>query len=117
MSRAKKKRKRRTPSGHDSHHLLFVRRAWDRGYKLLLRRSFIYEIPIAVHQALHAAIEPMPPLTEDEARELWAEFKLVDYDMDIFEALDWLQQHAPNAEFAMAIMAQAGFLQNNMGRS
>jgi hypothetical protein len=37
--------------------------------------------------------------------------------MDIFEALDWLQQHAPNAEFAIAIMAQAGFLQNNMGRS
>lgn len=117
MSRKKKKVRRRTPSGWDSHHLLWTRRTWDRGYKLLLRRSFIYEIPIVVHQELHANVEPMPPLDETEAKMLWDLYKQTDQDMSLFQALAWLQLHAPNAEFAMAIMAQYGFLSNHLGRS
>lgn len=117
MSRRKKKTHRRTPSGWDAHHLLWTRRTWDRGYKLLLRRSFVYQIPIAVHQELHSVIEPIPPLSEEEARWLWTEFKAVDHEMGLFEALEWLQLHAPNSEFAMAMMAQSGFLQNHLGRS
>ena len=117
MSRKKKKARRRTPSGCDSHHLLWTRRTWDRGYKLLLRRSFIYEIPIVVHQELHANVEPMPLLDEAEAKMLWELYKQTDQDMDIFQALTWLQLHAPNAEFAMAIMAQYGFLSNHLDRS
>lgn len=117
MSRKKKKLRRRTPSGYDSHHLLWTRRTWDRGYKLLLRRAFIYEIPIVVHQELHASIEPMPPLDETEAKMLWDLYKQTDQDMSLFQALAWLQLHAPNAEFAMAIMAQYGFLSNRLGRS
>lgn len=117
MSKKKKKARRRAPSGYDSHHLLWTRRTWDRGFKLLLRRSFIYEIPIVVHQELHSVIEPIPPLSEDEARGLWIEFKAVGHEMSLFEALEWLQLHAPNSEFAMAMMAQAGFLHNHLGRS
>lgn len=117
MSKKKKKVRRRAPSGYDSHHLLWTRRTWDRGFKLLLRRSFIYEIPIVVHQELHSAVEPIPPLSEDEARWLWIEFKAVGHEMSLFEALEWLQLHAPNSEFAMAIMAQAEFLHNHLGRS
>ena len=48
---------------------------------------------------------------------LWVEFKAVDHEMGLFEALEWLQLHAPNSEFAMAMMAQSGFLQNHLGRS
>ena len=117
MSRRKKKTHRRTPSGWDSHHILHYRRLWDKGFKQLLRRSFVYRIPIEVHKELHAAVGPVPPLSEDEARWLWIEFKAVDHEMGLFEALEWLQLHAPNSEFAMAMMAQSGFLQNHLGRS
>ena len=117
MSRRKKKTHRRTPSGWDAHHILHYRRLWDKGFKQLLRRSFVYRIPIEVHQELHATVGPVPPLSEEEARWLWAEFKAVDHDMSLFEALEWLQLHAPNSEFAMAMMAQSGFLQNHLGRS
>lgn len=110
----RKKKKRRAPSGWDSHHLLFVRRAWDRGYKLLLRRAFIYELPIAVHQELHANIEPIPPLDEDEARILWMELNSEGCEMDIFEAMEWLIAHAPNSEFEEAIAAQQRFLLDNL---
>lgn len=116
MSRKKqKKRSRKCLSGHDSHHILHYRRNWSKGFKQQLRRSFIYDLPITVHQELHAIVPPVPPLDEEEARWLWTQFKAVDHDMSLFEALEWLQLHAPNAEFAMAIMAQYGFLRNKMG--
>ena len=70
-----------------------------------------------VHQELHSVIEPIPPLSEEEARWLYSLYLQEKRSMELFEALEWLQLHAPNAEFAMAIMAQAGFLHNHLGRS
>lgn len=118
MSRRKKKRSRkRHLGGYDRHHILHYRRYWGKGYKQLLRKEFVYSLPIPVHQELHATVGPVPPLDEDEARWLWIQFKAVDHEMSLFEALEWLQLYAPNSEFAIAIMAQAGFLHNHLGRS
>ena len=114
MSRRKKKARHRAPGGWDYHHIIFTRRDFGKGYKLLLRRSFIYQLPIAVHQELHANVEPIPPLSEDEARQLWTEFKSVDHDMELFEAMEWLIAHAPNSEFEEAITAQQRFLLDNL---
>lgn len=117
MSKKKKKRaKHRAPSGYDSHHLLWTRRTWDRGFKLLLRREFIYEIPISIHQELHATVEPIPPLDEEDARSMWILYKQIGRELGLFEALEWLWRNAPNSEFAMAMMAQLGFLRNHLGR-
>lgn len=110
----KRKRKRYRPNGCDKHHLLFYRSEWNKGYNLLLRRAFIYEIPITVHQALHSSVGKVPPLDEQEGKMLWELYKQLDHELSLFEALDWLQLNAPNAEFAMAIMAQRGFLKNNL---
>lgn len=113
---SRKKRKTKKPnSGYDSHHILFYRREWDRGFNLLLRRSFIYQIPIEVHHQLHATVGKVPPLEENEARLLWQQFKQLDHPLDMFEALEWLMANSPNAEFSIAIMAQYGFLRNFMG--
>lgn len=76
----------------------------------------MYDLPNNVHQDLHNAVGPVPPLDEDEAKWLWEQYKLVEHEMELFEALAWLQMHAPNAEFAMAIMAQYGYLKNHLGR-
>ena len=114
MSR-KKRKVHRGKSGYDSHHILFYRKEWGKGCKQLLRRSFVYEIPIEVHQALHAAVGQVPPLDEDEARLLWDRFKQLDRPLGLYEAFEWLMQNSPNAEFSMAIMAQYGFLRNYMG--
>ena len=82
-----------------------------------LRRAFVYEIPKNIHHELHIAVEPIPTLTDDEARWLWAEYKKVSHKMNIFEALDWLYFYAPNLIFMEAIAIQREFLHNNLGRS
>ena len=114
MSRKKQRAKHRPQFGHDSHHLLFCRRLWDVGYKQMLRRAFIYELPLEVHQALHQAVRPVPPLDEEDAKWLWHQYVAEHRNMELFEALDWLRLHAPNSEFAIAIIEQQGFLQNNL---
>ena len=114
MSR-KKQRIHKAESGYDSHHILFYRKEWDKGCKQLLRRAFVYQIPIEVHQQLHATVGHVPPLEEDEARFLWERYKELDHRLNIYEAFEWLMMNSPNAGFSMAIMAQYGFLRNFMG--
>lgn len=111
---SRRKQKTRPSHGHDLHHLLFTRKCWDKGYKLLLRRAFVYDLPLEVHQKLHATVRPVPPLDEDEAKRLWEDFKQVDHEMSIFEAFEWLRNNAPNSDFAIAMIEQQGFLQNNL---
>ena len=110
----KKKRRRFKPHGHDKHHLLFYRAEWNRGYNQLLRRVFIYDIPMPVHQALHSSVGKVPPLDEQESKWLWERYRNVDHELDLYEALAWLENNAPNVEFATAIAAQRDFLENNL---
>lgn len=113
----RKKIKRKRVSGNNLHHVLYYRRNWDRGFKALLRKSFIYSIPISVHDELHKECGPVPPIEEYEAKVLWEQFKLVNHDMRLFEGLGWLVDHAPNEDFKEAILAQKNFLRSNLGRS
>lgn len=114
MSR-KKRKANKAKSGYDSHHILFYRREWSKGFKQLLRRSFVYEIPIEVHQELHAMIAQVPPLEEYQAEFLWRRYKELGRELDLFEAYEWLILNSPNIEFGTSIMAQYGFLRNKMG--
>lgn len=114
----KKKRRRRVPNqpiGRDRHHILFFRREWEHGYKLLLRRAFIYDIPIVVHRALHAAVGNVPPLEDKEARRLWNKYAELDRELSLYEGLEWLLDNAPNEGFRLAIKAQYDFFKNNLG--
>ena len=112
-----RRKSKHSHSDCSAHHLLWERKVWSSGCRLLLRRAFVYEIPKEIHHELHTVVEPIPPLTDDEARWLWAQYKKVAHEMDIFEALDWLYANAPNLIFMKAIAKQREFLQNNMGRS
>lgn len=114
MSRKKQRDKHRAQAGHNSHHCLWPRRMWDTGYKQMLRRAFVYELPIEVHNALHATTRPVPPLDEEVAKWLWHQYVAEHRNMELMEALEWLRLHAPNSEFAIAIIEQQGFLQNNL---
>ena len=98
---------------YDSHHLLWTRKNWNKGYAHRLRKIFVYQLPMPLHQKLHEAVEPIPVLDEQEARMLYVEYKRLDHELDLEEALQWLILHAPNSEFAMAMMAQLGFIQNH----
>lgn len=113
MSKRKKKKARRIPSGYDRHHLLFYKREWFKYYAQKLRRCFVYEIPIAIHQELHSEVGAVPVLDEEDARELWIRFQAEDGEMSILEACEWLIANSPSAEFSAAIMAQMEFLQNH----
>lgn len=114
MSRKKQRDKRRAQEGHSDHHVLFTRRLWSDGCKRKLRRAFVYELPLEVHQALHQAVRPVPPLDEEDAKWLWHQYVAEHRNMELMEALEWLRLHAPNSEFAIAIIEQQGFLQNNL---
>ena len=97
---------------YDSHHLLWTRKNWNKGYAHRLRKIFVYQLPVPLHQKLHEVVEPIPVLGEQEARELFIEYQRLDHKPELEEALKWLILHAPTSEFAMAIMAQLGFIQN-----
>ena len=114
MSKRRKKKAHRVPSGYDRHHILFYRKEWDSGYKLKLRRCLVYEIPISIHQELHQVVRAVPALEEDQAKELWIRFQN-ESELSLFEALEWLMRYSPSAEFSIAIMAQFGFLRNKLG--
>lgn len=110
-----RKKKHRHSADCDLHHLLWERKVWSSGCRLLLRRVFVYEIPKEIHHELHTVVEPIPPLTDDEARWLWAQYKKVAHEMNILEALEWLYSNSPNLVFMEAIALQAEFLQKHLG--
>lgn len=111
MSRRKQRKRTVAPSGYDKHHLLFYRKLWDKGYKQLLRRAFVYELPITVHQQLHAVVGAIPPLDEREAQELWSNYNYTaKRGMSLYEALDWLIANSPNDEFRHAMIEQYAFI-------
>lgn len=110
------RRKQKIQKGYDRHHILFYRKEWDSGYRAKLRRCFVYEIPVEVHQELHRVVSAVPALSEPDAKELWILFQR-ESEMSLFEALRWLMLNSPDAGFSIAIMAQFGFLQNKIGRS
>ena len=116
MSKRRKKPRRvkSCPTGRDRHHIIFTRRDHERGYNGLLRKYFIYSIPIKVHRALHQAVEPVPVLPESDAKRMWEELQQINDHLSLFKGLKWLRLHAPNSEFAMAIMAQEAFLRDNL---
>ena len=91
------------------HHILFTRHTYNKGYMHKLRRLLVYEIPDAVHEELHKAIPPVPPITEFQARELYVGFIKLE-NPDMFDSLEWLIENAPTSDFQLAIMNQYLFL-------
>lgn len=114
MSKRRKKKARRVQTGFDRHHILFYRKEWSKTHALKLRRCFVYELPIAVHQELHAVVGAVPVLDELDARELWIQFQRLDRELSLFEALEWLILYSPSAEFREAIQEQFDFLQDHL---
>lgn len=114
-----KKTRRKHRHSHDTniHHLLWPRLSHNQGCSQLLRREFAFEIPVDAHRELHMKTRPVPTLDHADATWLWEEFKEVDHEMSLFEALNWLILHSPNDEFELAIIEQQGFLQDKLGRS
>lgn len=96
---------------YSAHHILFYRRVWNKGYAHKLRKLFVYDIPDDVHRRLHETVGPVPRLTEPEARDLYVAYKK-NGRLPLKEALLWLVDNSPNADFSTAILAQFGFLQN-----
>lgn len=97
---------------YSAHHVLFYRKRFNKGYAHRLRKAFVYEIPDDMHIKLHQIVGPAPEISDDEARNLYIEYKRLDHELSFEEALRWLILNAPSSEFAIAMMAQLGFVQN-----
>lgn len=96
---------------YSAHHILFTRRNWNKGYRRRLRKLFIYEIPDEVHKKLHKFVAPVPPITDIEAIALLNAYP---GEMELFDALEWLAYNASDQNFSTAILAQLGFLKNEL---
>lgn len=83
---------------YSAHHVLFYRKRFNKGYAHRLRKAFVYEIPDDMHIKLHQIVGPAPEISDDEARNLYIEYKRLDHEL--------------SSEFAIAMMAQLGFVQN-----
>ena len=112
----RKNQRHKPKKGYNTHHILHYRRWWSDGHRQLLRRAFVYELPIDAHEELHKVVGPVPPLDDYDAKWLWLKYcDAAEHNMSLDDALDWLQVNAPNSDFAIAIMAQRGFLRNKLG--
>ena len=107
MSRRKQRKRAKVSAGYDRHHLLYYRREWDCGYKQLLRRAFVYEIPIEAHKKIHILAPGIPALNEDEAQQLWRAYNAnAGREMSLYAAMEWLIANSPNDDFKHALMAE-----------
>lgn len=119
-SRGKQRRNNRKRTHHvpanavDRHHCLFIGKRWEASrYGSLLRRNFIYYVPVVLHRQLHNEIVhdvPMP--SEDLLRDAWLKYqeeKAVVDEYSITRALAWLYANIPDPEFRSAIQLQIDF--------
>lgn len=96
----------------NSHHLLFCRTDWNTGYAKLLRESFIYKIPIGVHDELHHTVlqsvhKPSDELLKTTWEILQESPQVASYG--ILRALVWLYVYTPDTEFRKDIQKQIDF--------
>ena len=100
---------------YSRHHILFMRRDWKRGYKHKLREKFIYTIPDDAHKFLHSCCEPVPAITEPQAKKLYQELNKIGKRMTMLEAYRWLIKHSDNALFVNALVHQMRCLESYLG--
>lgn len=96
----------------NDHHLLWPRRIWSVGKAAKLRQAFIEHIDWALHDELHATIEPMPLPPEsaiEAALERYEHDREAIRTMTIDQKMEWLQQTIDDQEFCEAMQAQRDF--------
>lgn len=117
MKKRRKRAKARsyaTISRVNRHHLLFQARYWDCGMAKELRNVFIYWLPVEIHNELHNHVlhnVPKPP--SDALKTLYLAFldeRHMIYQLDILNALKWLEMHCPDDAFKQAMRVQREFL-------
>jgi len=61
----------------NKHHLLWIRLAWDDGswrQELRRRPELIIELPVDIHERLHAEVGPIPVPTKSQAKGINKQF-------------------------------------------
>lgn len=95
------------------HHLLFSQKKWmSNKYAKTLRRVFVYEVPITVHNDYHLAHKDIPMPSIDVLKDVYNKYcmdwVLVER-MDIIEACDWLIENVDDLDFKKAMVQQRNF--------
>lgn len=97
---------------YDSHHLLWTRKNWNKGYAHRLRKLFVYELPMPLHQELHQKVEPIP--VPFDCEELFIKYSKLGYKMDIPQAIEWLIRNSKDEAFRRAMKFQLDFLEESL---
>lgn len=116
---AKKRKKRRAqPTGRNRHHVLFMARNWSVGMAKELRTYFVYYLPIATHNELHNRILRNVPKPPPEALKplylAWKAQKAEIDQLEVIDALEWLENACDYEPFRAAIRKQIIFLDTHL---
>lgn len=112
-------RKRKQSHHSNKHHLLFQRKHYADGYGFLLRRAFVYELDVDIHNELHRNILhdiPKPP--EEQLKRAWEVYQANRWliqQYDIMQACEWLMYACDDVAWRACMQRQLIFLKANLG--
>ena len=101
-------------SGFNRHHLNFQGRHWNKGCAKQLRDSFIFVIPIYLHNELHNEVLHDVPVPCD-APDIW---HALNSEQPVFanviDACDWLICHSRDEAYVACIKRQREFFAKSL---
>jgi hypothetical protein len=99
--------------------LIFQRKHYAKGYAKLLRQAFVYDVPISIHDELHATvIHDIPRPSDAEIRDMYRTYlahkDLID-QCDMLTVCEWLATACKDKAWQACMLRQYYFLKEKMG--
>ena len=117
----KKKRRKHTRKpyrGTNRHHLLFQARHWNTGKAKILKKTFVYQLDIKIHDELHnAIIRDIPKPSAEGVSSILNAFndeKAEVMQFDIVRASEWLTEACYEEPYHSRMQLQTLFLQERL---
>lgn len=114
-----RKRVIRALIGRNRHHLIFQRKHYNKGYAKALRKAFVYDLDVNIHNELHNVILHDVPRPSDKAiRNMYFTYlrhKDVIEKADILTACEWLATACDDPAWRACMFRQYYFLKEKMG--
>ena len=100
--------------GFNRHHLNFQGRHWNKGCAKQLRDSFIFVVPIYLHNELHNEVLHDVPVPYD-APDIW---RALNSEQPVFanviDACDWLICHSRDEAYVACLKRQREFFAKSL---
>lgn len=116
--RGRRLRKKQRAKHTNQHHLIYQRKHFGDGYGFLLRRVFVYELDVDIHNYLHQHIlHDVPRPSEEQLKRAWEIYQankwLID-QYDIIQACEWLANVCSDPAWRACMNRQLIYLKDSL---